>query len=775
MSSHLGVARRVLAGLDGDLIEYIAGLVSDAEDASGADDLQESVAEFLVSSEYCATSDAAAAKAKELWAELLKAGAVKEPKAPKKDKKKKAMVKLEPRVQEEEEAILPAKLEEKEVPLPEEQKEEVKEVKEKKRTTTNAAMWAAKNVWLEDEDYETGLLKSEVVEKKTKAGGRHRRGDKKEESAGSRAYGEALRMLEQRKELRDAQERSVRSRWKIGAYKGAVEAKDFSLANPGGGPDLLEEGSFSLQRGRRYALVGRNGRGKTTLLRAIAARRVGDVPEHCLVHYVSQDVTLTKQEADQYPWEIVVEADVELQMLWSLEKEATSLTEKEKIAERLEACEATTAKRRAETLLSDLGFSEDLKKRPLKALSGGWRVRTFLAAALFSKCDLLFLDEPTNHLSIGAVVWLTKELVDGFKWADRIVVVVSHDRTFLDDISTDVLHVSGVAKRLTQAHGDYETWAKRRKEKKLAWDREKQRRTAEIDKLKEYAGHGFRYGGSSSQIAKMKMKERQAEKLTKAGDDRDSELLELEEDAELPLMLKSGEGYTQNDAKLNLVEFRNVSFKYPNAESMLLANVELGITLQSRIVFVGENGNGKSTLVKLLTGDLEPIDGRVIRDPKARIALVNQHHADQLELSQTPLDFMLSKFPADGSYEHTIKLRSHLANCGVPGANPDLQNTKAAVLSGGQRSRVALAAVSYVEPHVLVLDEPTNNLDLESVQALADSVKHFKGAVVCVSHDQAFVSQVAKECWVVAKGVVRRAPSFEAYVKKQIDKVVNNQ
>ena len=149
----------------------------------------------------------------------------------------------------------------------------------------------------------------------------------------------------------------------------------------------------------------------------------------------------------------------------------------------------------------------------MSALSGGWRVRTALAAAIFARPDLLLLDEPTNHLSIGAVMWLARELATNPVWKDRTIVIVSHDRVFLDEVCTDCLHISGVAKRLTQSRGNYSLWAARRAEQKLAYEKEKSLREDEISKLKEYAGHGFKYGGSSASINKMKMKEKQAEKL----------------------------------------------------------------------------------------------------------------------------------------------------------------------------------------------------------------------------------------------------------------------
>ncbi len=218
-----------------------------------------------------------------------------------------------------------------------------------------------------------------------------------------------------------------------------------------------------------------------------------------------------------------------------------------------------------------------------------------------------------------------------------------------------------------------------------------------------------------------------------------------------------------------VIQLLRVSFGYPGSK-VLFNGADFGITSKSRIVLLGENGNGKSTLLKILNGDLNPLSGEVRKEPSIRVAIVNQHHADQISLQQTPLQFMQEKFPGDSSYKHTMNLRAHLASCGVT-SEPDLQNVPASALSGGQRSRVALAAVSYLKPHVLFLDEPTNNLDLESVEALAQSIKKFEGAVVVVSHDQYFVNEVANEVYVVAAGSVKQVESFDSYRKKQIAKL----
>lgn len=300
-------------------------------------------------------------------------------------------------------------------------------------------------------------------------------------------------------------------------------------------------------------------------------------------------------------------------------------------------------------------------------------------------------------MSILAVMWLARELATSDVWANRIVIVVSHDRYFIDEVCSDMLHISGVSRRLTQTHGSYSTWAARRKEQQLVFKRETATRETEIAKLKEYAGHGFKYGGASSQINKMKEKAKKAEKLEDAAAAASDEWAALQEDMELPLNLESGgelDGF--------LIQMIGVSFGYPG-HPLLFSGADFGVTSKSRIVLLGENGNGKTTLVKLLLGELTPTEGDIRVSGRCRTALVNQHHADQIDLDMTPLEYMQSLFPGDGTYEHILRLRGHLASCGVTGSDPDLQNVLSGSLSGGQRSRVALAAVSFRKPHVLVL------------------------------------------------------------------------
>jgi ATP-binding cassette subfamily F protein 3 len=571
--------------------------------------------------------------------------------------------------------------------------------------------------------------------------------------------------------LTAARERAARARVEGRARAlSNVELGPFAVPNPGGGADLIEDASVTLVPGRRYGLIGRNGKGKSTLLKFLAARRVEGIDESYSVHYVTQEVELTAEEEDMLPGDVVLRADLqrwlllEEQMKLESSEDALAVARLQEVNGMLDAIGSASAPARVSVLLKNLGFSDALIARPMKALSGGWRVRTALAAALFAQPDILFLDEPTNHLSISAVMFLSRELSTNSVWSSRIIVTVSHDRHFLDEVTTDSMHISGAAKRLSSHGMPYSAWAKKRREQQLALKRRVEQRQEKIDKLKEFAGHGFRYGGSSSAINMMKKKELEAKKLELEAGDEASLMADLEEDAELALNLQAG-----GELRQNIVRFDGVSFAYPGGDE-LFADVDLSVDSKSRVVLLGENGQGKTTMVKIITGELEPTSGLVTRDRGARVCLVNQHHAEQLAYDKTPLAFMLDAFPGDGSYNHEQKLRSHLSGCGVL---TELQNVPALALSGGQKSRVAMAAVSFQAPHLIILDEPTNNLDLESCEALAEAIENFKGGVVLVSHDQYFVERVAKEVVVIENGAVKRLESFASYKKSIAKKLAN--
>ena len=551
-----------------------------------------------------------------------------------------------------------------------------------------------------------------------------------------------------------------------GYVLGPIDTGEFNLPNPGGGIDLLESASLLLTPGKRYGLIGRNGKGKSTLLKALAARRVGNLPDSMSLHYVSQTSAEMEVEDDVLPADVVLSADVERGILDKTIKELEALNDAGKdlsdeqeealrIAhERMQEVDGDSAVGRVTSMLRNLGFSEELLARPVNSLSGGWRVRVALAAALFAQPDMLLLDEPTNHLSIEAVLWLANEISENPVWDSRVVITVSHDRAFLDATCTDCLHISGVAKRLTQERGNYSTWMKRRVAQRKAFDQKNSARRMDIEHLKEFIARGGTYTNVSIQ---RKMKEEQVAKLMEEEAADAEENANLAEDVDQRLTIHCG-------GRLDVppIMVSDVAFKYPGMAKPLFSHAEVCVDSGSRLVLLGENGRGKTTLVKLMLGELEPTSGVVHRNSGARIALVNQHHGDQINLDQTALDYMCAQHKGEISREIVEQMRAHLSSCGF---DEKLQVVRGRAMSGGQRSRLAMAAVSFARPHVLILDEPTNNLDVESVESLADSIEKFEGGVVIVSHDQHFVSRVANEVWLIDGGKVQRCESFDSYLK----------
>lgn len=554
-------------------------------------------------------------------------------------------------------------------------------------------------------------------------------------------------------------------------FTSAIKVGPFDLPHPGGAGNLLDNASFTLTPGRRYALIGRNGKGKSTLLRNLAARRFGGLADGLRTHYVSQDVKLSEGAEEQTPEEVVVNADVHRRVLLDEAKrlegseDADENARYREVLSQLEAIDAASAATRAKKMLIDLGFNEELLARTMKALSGGWRVRVALAAALFAKPDILFLDEPTNHLSMQAVLWLAHELTTSKIWAERVVILVSHDRFFIDSTCTDTLHISGVARRLTQSKGDYTSWARTRAEQQRGFAHRTKIRLDEIAKCKAYIASGQAAAGNTASSGRRT----QIEKLEREGEEEAEELKALMEDKDLPLELHSS-----GDLDEAAVQLKGVAFAYPDGKT-LFSGVgdqphEFIVDTNSRHVLVGENGNGKTTLMKLLLGDLQPTEGEVKFNRGAKFALVNQHHADQIDLTMTPLEFVQSKYSALAKSDTQVEFfRRELDKSGI---GTSLHDVPAAALSGGQRSRLAMVAVSVTRPHVLFMDEPTNNLDVSAVEALADAVENFDGGVVLVSHDKYFVSRVAKTVWIVGDGQVKPCGcGFEEYWAKMLCKI----
>ena len=530
---------------------------------------------------------------------------------------------------------------------------------------------------------------------------------------------------------------------------GSIELGPFSVANPGGGDNLVEEAELVLVPGRRFGLIGNNGSGKSTLLKNLAARRLGCLPAQLNVGYVSQAAADLAVNGSSTA-EMVLAADTERQLLVARLHQASSQGGQHEhtkgepepeselqgdcseldlavAAERLQVIDGhgPPAEAKVARLLDCLGFSPEMQRQPMRELSGGWRVRAALAAALFARPDLLLLDEPTNHLSLQAVLWLQAELTTNPKWRERIVVVVSHDRDFLDAVCTDTWHLSRVGRSIKAARGGYSTWHQRRVAKAKSVRSAYERRQLKIDHLDEFTKRQGKYYTHHQVHTQMKMKEQQIAKLEREGAEEYEEAAAqgLHDDDELPLMLTGGGVLSQPPLQLQEVGFSydTTSTSTSQEPTLLFSDVSLRVEGRARVVLLGENGTGKSTLLKLLEGTIDPTVGQVHRSTGMRVAIIDQHQAVQFDEHEentgcdTAFSFLKKNCPGDGSAKHDLSLRKTLNACGVSTAQCD---APIRALSGGQRVRVAVASVGLSKPHVLLLDEPTNNLDVSSIEAL---------------------------------------------------------
>jgi ATP-binding cassette subfamily F protein 3 len=490
------------------------------------------------------------------------------------------------------------------------------------------------------------------------------------------------------------------------------------------GRPLLENASATIPAGHKVGLVGRNGTGKTTLFRLIRGElslETGSIelPRQARIGGVAQEVPGNETSL----LDTVLAADTERAELLA---EAERTDDPNRIAEiqtRLADIDAWSAEGRASSILKGLGFSPEKQQMPCSAFSGGWRMRVALAAVLFAEPDLLLLDEPTNYLDLEGAIWLESYLAK----YPHTVIIVSHDRGLLNRAVGSILHLED--RKLTFYQGAYDTFAKTRAARLASAEAEAKRQDARRAHLQSYVDR-FRYKADKAKQAQSRLK-------------MIAKLEPITRPQEAALRRFSFPEPEELSPPIVRVENGTVGYE----DTAILSRLDLRIDQDDRIALLGQNGEGKSTLSKLISGRLDPMAGRVVTSNKLRIGYFAQHQVDELFVDETPLDHIRRLRPE----KTPAQLRAILGGFGIGAEQAD---TEVGRLSGGQKARLSLLLATIDAPHLLILDEPTNHLDIESREALVEALTAYSGAVVLVSHDMHLLSLVADRLWLVKGGRV---------------------
>ncbi|XP_063772660.1 ATP-binding cassette sub-family F member 3 [Pseudophryne corroboree] len=532
-------------------------------------------------------------------------------------------------------------------------------------------------------------------------------------------------------------ENRIESSGKNKSYDIRIENFDVSF----GERVLLAGAELHLASGRRYGLVGRNGLGKTTLLKMLASRSLR-VPSHLSILHVEQEVAGDETPALQS----VLECDTLRESLLQEEKalnarisagkgDGSETARLSEIYSKLEEIEADKAPARASVILAGLGFKHFMQQQLTKEFSGGWRMRLALARALFARPDLLLLDEPTNMLDVRAILWLENYLQT---WPSTILVV-SHDRKFLNAVATDIVHLH--SQRLEAYRGNFESFLKIKEERLKNQQREYEAQHQYREHIQVFIDR-FRYNANRASQVQSKLK--LLEKLP--------DLKPLEKESEV--VLKFPDGFEKFSPPI--LQLDEIDFWY-SSDKPIFKNLSVSADLESRICVVGENGAGKSTMLKLLMGELSTVNGIRNAHRNLKIGYFSQHHVDQLDLNVNSVELLAKRFPGKTEEEY----RHQLGSYGISG---ELAVRPVVSLSGGQKSRVAFAQMTMPCPNFYILDEPTNHLDMETIEALGQALNKFRGGVILVSHDERFIRLVCRELWVCENGgVTRMEGGFDEY------------
>lgn len=461
---------------------------------------------------------------------------------------------------------------------------------------------------------------------------------------------------------------------------------------------LYDDATLAISTGNKYGLIGANGQGKSTLLKLIASGEL-KIPPKIDFLYVEQEV-----EADDINIvDVILMTNSNHWDLLQKEKDISCTDQLSDVYEQLNRYSSNESQVRS--ILVGLGFTPEMQKKTTMELSGGWRMRLSIAKALYMNPDLLMLDEPSNHLDLNAVIWLENYL-QKYK---KTLIIISHNADFLNNICTHILHVH--KRKLDCYKGNYDQFKHMEYQKQIQYEKAWKTQQKKLTALKQ--------AGNSTKKALTLLK---------------SKLLEPPKEYRVRFDFPESTSIDHS-----IIEVDNVCFGYK--DNQIFDSIDFGVDINSRVCIVGANGVGKSTLLKIITGEVQPLSGEITRNQRARFGIYNQHFVDSLPTDVSPVEYLLNIFPK----ENAQSIRNNLGRVGLEGFAHMLPIFQ---LSGGQKARVVFAKLILLQPHILILDEPTNHLDIESIEALIKSINTFDGAVVLISHDSKLIEATNCVLWV---------------------------
>ncbi len=500
-----------------------------------------------------------------------------------------------------------------------------------------------------------------------------------------------------------------------------------SLTYKIGARTILDECDVTIMDNWKVGVVGLNGAGKSTLFKLIAGELTPDggsveMNAKQRMGMVRQDIP----EVETSLIDLVLEAHEEMAGLWKATETEEDPNKIADIYQRLSDMDAYSAPAKASRLLTGLGFTEEQLSEPFSSFSGGWRMRVALAAALFVEPEILLLDEPTNHLDLEAIMWLESYLAS----YPHTLLIISHDREVLNKCIDHVIHVD--RQKLKMYTGNYDTFERERAEALGLQQKMHEKQKVERAHMQKFVDR-FKAQASKASQAQSRMKALQRMDIV------DAVIADRAVHFTFP---------NPKEISSPMISINGTDIGYTEGQP-ILKNVRESINPDDRIALLGANGNGKSTLIKLIADKLSPMSGDVFRSPKLRIGYFSQHQTEELDVNSTPYQEMLSLMRKSIPDITEPKVRAKL---GAFGFSRDLADNRIKSLSGGEKARLLFAFMSFDAPHLLLLDEPTNHLDIDAREALVHALNNYEGAIIIVSHDPNMVERVADRLWVVRDG-----------------------